>query len=113
MCGRAVCPQTASGSPCRCRRAIVCPIRSFLLRNPDAIIRCIGLFVTYCMDFSTRKLLCLALLAGFAAGCGHKPTGEAAFEKGLAYYKDENFPRAAACFEDALASMHTNALALN
>jgi tetratricopeptide (TPR) repeat protein len=65
------------------------------------------------MDFSIRKLLCLAALAALTSGCGRKLTGDDHFAKGLAYYKDGKFDSAASQFEGALASMHTNALALN
>ncbi len=60
-----------------------------------------------------RKFFGLALLAALVSGCGRKPSGEEAFNKGLAYYKDEKFDKAATSFEDALATMQTNALALN
>jgi tetratricopeptide (TPR) repeat protein len=66
------------------------------------------------MDFLMRRgLFFLALLAAIASGCGRTPTGEDHFASGLAYYKDGRFDRAAAEFETALGSMHTNALALN
>ena len=60
-----------------------------------------------------RNIFCLALFAVLASGCGRKPTGEDAFAKGLAYYKEDKFDKAAPYFELALASMQTNALALN
>jgi tetratricopeptide (TPR) repeat protein len=65
------------------------------------------------MDFLMRKYLGLALLVALALGCGHQSTGADHFAKGLAYYKDSKFDKAAAQFEDALISMQTNALALN
>ena len=65
------------------------------------------------MDFLMRKYLGLALLVALASGCGHKSTGADHFVKGLTYYKDGKFDKAAAQFEDALTSMQTNALALN
>ncbi len=65
------------------------------------------------MDFLMRKYLGLALLVALASGCGHKSTGADHFARGLAYYKDGKFDKAAAQFEDALTSMQTNALALN
>jgi tetratricopeptide (TPR) repeat protein len=65
------------------------------------------------MDFSMRKIFCLALFAALASGCGRKSTGEDAFAKGIAYYKEDKFDKAIPCFEQALASMQTNALALN
>jgi len=70
-------------------------------------------FVTFRMDFSIRKLFCLAILAALVSGCSRKLTGDDHFAKGLACYKDGKFDDAATQFEEALASMHTNALALN
>lgn len=60
-----------------------------------------------------RIIFCLALLAALASGCGRKSTGEDAFAKGIAYYKEDKFDKAIPCFDQALASMQTNALALN
>ena len=60
-----------------------------------------------------RKILCLALFAALASGCGRKSTGEDAFAKGTAYYKENKFDKAVPYFEQALTSMQTNALALN
>lgn len=65
------------------------------------------------MNFSTRKLLGLMLLAALASGCGRRSTGQEHFAKGLACYKEDRFDKAIPQFEDALASMQTNALALN
>ncbi len=65
------------------------------------------------MDFSMRKIFCFVLFAALACGCGRKPTGEAAFAKGIAYYKEDKFDKAVPYFEEALTSMQTNALALN
>lgn len=60
-----------------------------------------------------RKIFCLALFAALASGCGRKPSGEDAFTQGVAYYKEDKFDKAVPYFEEALASMQTNALALN
>jgi tetratricopeptide (TPR) repeat protein len=65
------------------------------------------------MDQSGRAFRCLALLTLAVAGCSRQPTGESHFAKGLAYYKEGKFAKAAGHFEDALATMQTNALALN
>jgi tetratricopeptide (TPR) repeat protein len=65
------------------------------------------------MDFSTRKLLSLVLVAALASGCSRKSTGEKHFATGLAYYKESKFDKAIPQFEGALSSMQTNALALN
>jgi len=65
------------------------------------------------MDFSMRKIFCLALFAALASGCGRKPSGEEAFATGVAYYKEDNFSKAVPYFEEALTSMQTNGLALN
>ena len=65
------------------------------------------------MDFSTRKLLSLVLVAALASGCGRKSTGQEHFAAGLAYYKEGKYDKAVPQFEDALISMQTNALALN
>src|SRR5579862_2926453 len=65
------------------------------------------------MGFLMRKVLSFALLVALASGCGRKPAGEDHFAAGLAYYKDGTFDKAATQFKTALASMQTNALALN
>lgn len=65
------------------------------------------------MDFSTRKVFGLVLLAALASGCGRRPTGEEHFAKGLACYKENKFDKAIPRFEAALTSLQTNALALN
>jgi tetratricopeptide (TPR) repeat protein len=65
------------------------------------------------MDFSMRKIVCLAAFATLASGCGHKPSGEEAFARGIAYYKEDKFDKAVPYFEQALTSLQTNALALN
>jgi tetratricopeptide (TPR) repeat protein len=53
------------------------------------------------------------MLALPIAGCSRQPAGESHFAKGLAYYHEGKFAKAAGHFEDALATMQTNALALN
>ncbi len=65
------------------------------------------------MDKPSRIFLCFTLLTLTAVGCSRQPDGERHFAKGLAYYREGKFARAAAHFEDALATMQTNALALN
>ena len=60
-----------------------------------------------------RKIFWLALFAALASGCGRKPSGEEAFATGVAYYKEDKFSKAVPYFEEALASMQTNGLALN
>jgi len=60
-----------------------------------------------------RVVLCCALLALAAVGCSRHTAGENHFAKGLAYYREGKFAKAAAHFEDALTTMQTNALALN
>ena len=65
------------------------------------------------MDFSKRKLLGLVLLVALLSGCGRKPTGQEHFAKGLACFKEDKFDKAIPHFEQALASMQTNAVALN
>ncbi len=96
-----------------CPTAIEYPILSFVLRNPLAIIRCTPVFVTNSMDQPRRIYLCLALLTLSVFGCSRQPSGETQFAKGLAYFKEGKFAKAAAHFEGALATMQTNALALN
>jgi tetratricopeptide (TPR) repeat protein len=70
-------------------------------------------FVTNCMEQPRRVLWFVALLTLAVVGCGRAPTGESHFAKGLAYYKEGKFAKAAGHFEDALATMQTNALVLN
>ncbi len=65
------------------------------------------------MDFSIRKIFCVAVFATLASGCGRKPSGEEAFARGIAYYKEDKFDKALPYFEQALTSLQTNALALN
>jgi tetratricopeptide (TPR) repeat protein len=65
------------------------------------------------MDFSMRKIFCLAVFAALTSGCGRKPSGEDAFARGIAYYKEDKFDKAVPYFEQALTSLQTNALALN
>ncbi|HVM61306.1 MAG TPA: tetratricopeptide repeat protein, partial [Verrucomicrobiae bacterium] len=60
-----------------------------------------------------RAFLWFVLLAALVAGCGRNVAGKKEFARGLAEYKDGKYDRAAADFERALASMQTNALALN
>jgi tetratricopeptide (TPR) repeat protein len=52
-----------------------------------------------------------AALAVVVAGCNRAPKQH--FNKGIAYFKEEKFAKAAAHFEKALAGMQTNASALN
>ncbi len=60
-----------------------------------------------------RKIFCLAMFAALASSCGRKPSGEEAFARGIAYYKEDKFDKAVPYFEQALTSLQTNALALN
>ena len=60
-----------------------------------------------------RAVLCCLLLTLTAVGCSRQPVGVSHFAKGLACYKEGKFAKAAAHFEVALATMQTNALALN
>ncbi|HUJ09083.1 MAG TPA: tetratricopeptide repeat protein [Verrucomicrobiae bacterium] len=65
------------------------------------------------MDQPRRICLCLASLVLFVAGCSRQPGGERDFADGLAYFKEGKFAKAASHFQNALATMQTNALALN
>lgn len=65
------------------------------------------------MHQSRRTFLSLALLTLTVVGCSRQPAGESHFAEGLAYYKEGKFAKAAGHFENALATMQTNALALN
>ncbi len=55
----------------------------------------------------------LIILVLLAAGCGRKPDAAHEFQRGVAYFQEQKFGKAAAHFERSLSQVATNAQALN